>query len=851
MRKSNGIATVSASRASFKIAALYTLVSGGWFLFSDQVLLWFFTDPLTLAHLQSAKRWFFVLASAGIIGWLVRRNMQALLAERKQLEETHQAQLGFLQTLIDTIPSPIFYKDRAGRYLGSNQTFENYLGLTRDQLVGKTVYDIAPKELADKYFEMDEALFDNPGVQVYESSLFYADGSRHEVVFNKATFTDKDGQVGGLVGVILDVTERKNSENMLTKREEFLSHIIDSIQDGISILDEELRIIRVNPVIERRFADRMPIVGQKCCEGYHGRTEPCEPCPSLKTLQSGKPSFKIFSRVENETEIWLELRTFPLFDSQKSRVMGVIEYTRDVTKRKQAEDALIAAEKKFRILVEQSLVGTYIIQDSKFAYVNPKMAEIFGYTQDDLTSGISHLDLTMENDRALAAENVRRRSEGEVQSIHYDFKGLRKDGVAVDIEVYGTSFDYDGRPGIIGTLLDVTERKRAEEALKESEERFHQIFAQNEDAIILFRLDNFSVIDANPTALNLYGLSRAEMIELHVQSLFRQGDFRKFINMIPKADHSRSFQLDRTHITDKDGRKIIASVRGKILRLRNEYVVYCSIRDITEKVRLEEEIKTTQAKLIHTNKMTSLGMLVSGIAHEINNPNNYISVNASLLTEAWQDAAAILKRYHDENGEFSLGGLPFSEMLDLTPRLFIGITEGSRRINAIINNMKDFVRSDNENLYGCVDINKIIQDAASILWHHIHKHTDNFHLSLGDALPPAKGNGQQIEQVIINLIMNSLQALPDKNCGVFVDTSLDQMNGCIAVTVRDEGSGMSRKVLERVTEPFFSTRIEEGGTGLGLYISSSIIKEHNGSLEFESAPGKGTTAMIRLPMAEI
>jgi PAS domain S-box-containing protein len=142
-----------------------------------------------------------------------------LLRERSRYEDTLQAQLGFLQTLIDTIPSPIYYKDRQGRYLGSNGAFADSLGLTRDQLVGKAVYDVAPKDLADRYFEMDEALFDNPGVQVYDSSVLFADGSRHDVIFNKATFTDADGGVGGLVGVILDVTERKKAEDMLAERE--------------------------------------------------------------------------------------------------------------------------------------------------------------------------------------------------------------------------------------------------------------------------------------------------------------------------------------------------------------------------------------------------------------------------------------------------------------------------------------------------------------------------------------------------------------------------------------------------------------------------------------------------------
>ena len=846
MGKSSEGFAANPGKVSIGIAMLYILASGICYFLADLLLHHTSRTNAELFKLHTTVWCAFVLASAGLIQWLVRRNMATL----RLGDQRARAQLSFLQTLIDNIPSPIFYKDREGRYTGCNLAFESFLGMTKQELVGKTVYDIAPKDLADRYFEMDEALFINPGVQVYESSVVYAGGSRHDVIFNKATFNGPDGSTGGLVGVILDVTERKRAEEMLAESEEFLSSTIDCIQDGISILDDELRIIRVNPMLERLFADKMPLVGQKCHVAYHGRTEPCETCPSLETLRNGMPSSKVFSMNINGNDHWLELHTFPLYDAKNDRITGVIEYIRDIAERKRAEEALATAENKFRSLVEQSLVGAYIIQDSKFVYVNPKMANIFGYTQEELTSGVSHLDLTAEKDRPLAAENVRKRVIGETKSIQYEFQGLRKDRSTVEVEVYGTGIMYGGRPAVIGTLLDVTARKRAEEELKDSEERFHQIYTQNWDAVILFRLDNFAIIDANPAAMDLYRLSHEEIINVFPSSLIDLPDFKKLIDMVPHDDRSRSFQLDKAVALRGDGTKMIVSLRAKVLRLRDEYVVYCSARDISKRVRMEEEIKNTQANLIHTNKMTSLGMLASGIAHEVNNPNNYINVNASMLADVWRDASPILHRSYEENGDFSLGGLPFSEMDSLAPRLIAGITEGSRQINDIVNNMRDFVKSGKGSLDGKVDVNRVIQDATSILWHHIHRHTDNFRLSLQEDIPPARGNSRQIEQAVINLIMNALQALPDKRAAVFAESSFDPLKGRIKLTVRDEGKGMDLDVRERLKEPFFTTRIEDGGTGLGLYISDTIIKEHGGSLEIESSPGKGTTATINLSVMD-
>jgi signal transduction histidine kinase len=129
----------------------------------------------------------------------------------------------------------------------------------------------------------------------------------------------------------------------------------------------------------------------------------------------------------------------------------------------------------------------------------------------------------------------------------------------------------------------------------------------------------------------------------------------------------------------------------------------------------------------------------------------------------------------------------------------------------------------------------------------INKYTEKFYLDFGKDLPPVKGSAQKLEQVIINLIMNSLQALPNKKCGIWISTSSNKDSGCVIISIKDEGCGMSRKVLESIMEPFFSTKLNTGGTGLGLYISQSIVKEHRGSMEFESEHAKGTTVVIKLP----
>ena len=163
------------------------------------------------------------------------------ITERKAAEIAFQENMRFLQRLIDTIPNPIFYKDAGGFYQGCNLAFQRYLGLEREEIIGKTVYDISPRELAERYEQMDEALFQSPGIQIYESSVLNADGTRHDVIFNKATYTDSMGKVAGLVGVIIDITERKQMERELLRAKEGAETATKTKSDFLASMSHEIR----------------------------------------------------------------------------------------------------------------------------------------------------------------------------------------------------------------------------------------------------------------------------------------------------------------------------------------------------------------------------------------------------------------------------------------------------------------------------------------------------------------------------------------------------------------------------------------------------------------------------------
>ena len=274
-------------------------------------------------------------------------------------------------------------------------------------------------------------------------------------------------------------------------------------------------------------------------------------------------------------------------------------------------------------------------------------------------------------------------------------------------------------------------------------------------------------------------------------------------------------------------------------------------RDVSGQKHADEATRAIQAKLIQTNKMTSLGLMVSGLSHEVNNPNNNIKLAAHLLAKSWQDILPLLESHFREEGDFRIGGQWFSQAKEILPSHIVRINENSRRIESILCNLRDFARKGAADLHCRTDINNIVTLASSIINVQIKQHTRNFKLRLQENIPLIRGNPQQLEQVVINLIMNALHALSDKSRKVLIITKFEPNGNYVIIKVIDEGKGMPPEVKNRVCEPFFSTRLEQGGTGLGLAIANFIVREHKGCLEFESSTGSGTTVSIKLPVQSV
>jgi polar amino acid transport system substrate-binding protein len=270
--------------------------------------------------------------------------------------------------------------------------------------------------------------------------------------------------------------------------------------------------------------------------------------------------------------------------------------------------------------------------------------------------------------------------------------------------------------------------------------------------------------------------------------------------------------------------------------------------EVAERERAMEELQRKQQELIQADKLAALGVLVSGVAHEVNNPNGLVLLDVKTVREAWLDALPILDA-HAASGDFELGGLPYSRMRAEMTRLIDEIQDGGRRIRRIVEDLKDLARREDVPRAVPFDVNSAVQTALRLTDGAVRKATHRLEVHLAEGLPPVRGDVQRIEQVVINLVLNACQALPDPSRGVAVATAWDPVRRMVRIEVRDEGQGIPPEHLPRLTEPFFTTKRGDGGTGLGLSVSAGIVRDHGGALEFASVPGAGTTASVLLPPA--
>jgi PAS domain S-box-containing protein len=426
----------------------------------------------------------------------------------------------------------------------------------------------------------------------------------------------------------------------------------------------------------------------------------------------------------------------------------------------------------------------------------------------------------------------------------------RPEQSAIDFDLNKQEEVQDDLEGRLPGCSDATDQDHVIHALEDCESHYRQLFEQTDYALLLFDGNLQKTLDVNPTAEMIFRLNREELIKKKPNFFFAPGEYEKILQQKATGGNDTFHIIDMLLLAEEQ-RELHLSVNVKRVELSGQPAYLCVISDVTENTHMEEQANIIQARLIQANKMTSLGVLVTGIAHEINNPNNYILASAEILTRAWKDIRIILSEYDKKHQDFKLGGIPYKTMQHEIQELLDNITTGSQRIRDVVNTLKDFSRSGSGAIRNDIDMNQIVTRVTTIVSHQINRHTNRFNLETAQDLPLVTGNYQQLEQVITNLIMNAIQAISSPDQSISLTTRYDTLSDTVCIEVSDEGTGIASEIADKVMEPFFTTRLDSGGSGLGLTISMAIIKAHNGMLTFSSSPGNGTKFLVQLPVTKL
>ena len=397
---------------------------------------------------------------------------------------------------------------------------------------------------------------------------------------------------------------------------------------------------------------------------------------------------------------------------------------------------------------------------------------------------------------------------------------------------------------------EMGERQQAVAALRASEERFRAITESANDAIISADSSG-NIVSWNARAEAIFGYTAEEILGTPFTRLMPTRYHLAYLERFRQWSTTGSSRLVGTTVefsgVRKDGSEFPLEISLSTWSTAHDNYVTGIIRDLTAQKQLQETTRQQELQLIQANKMTALGTLVSSVAHEINNPNQVVLMNSRVLAQAWDDAVGNLDDYAQEHGAFSLGGLPYSEMRRTVPTLVQDVHDGARRIERIVDDLKHFSRPRGRGAHTVLQLNEAVERALRLLAHLVKNRTDRLHVDLAQGLPSLPGDAQHVEQIVVNLLTNAVEALPDRKHGITVTTSFDASKRCVVLEVRDEGVGIPPEHLARLCDPFFTTKQESGGTGLGLAITSSLVRLHGGRLTFDSEPGKGTRARVTFP----
>ena len=611
----------------------------------------------------------------------------------------------------------------------------------------------------------------------------------------------------------------------LVENERFLHGVFEGIQDGLSVLDKDLNIIRVNDAMRKWYSFREPLEGKKCYEAYLGRDEACTWCPSVRTLNTGQPDYEMAPYIDAEgRKGFMDVFTSP-FREKDGRVVGIIEYVRDATERENSRLKMEQAKRDWENIFE-SISDSILIMDLNHVIIDANRATLKalgGISKEEVIGKYCYSIFHKSDEPTHGCPLEVLKNSQNPETVEMEMEAL--DGWY--LVTAAPVLDEEGRfTKIIHIARNITERKKSETAMRESEARFHGIVDNARFGVVMHR--DGEVIFANKMAYQILGYGYGEKLLKPMEDHIIPGDRRQILDTRKRRKVNEPV-AERHQITviRKDGKKVHMDMGVSVIPYKGEMVDIVSFMDMTEQRQLEEQ-------LLQAQKMEAVGRMAGGIAHDFNNILTAITGYTDLLTMQL------------EKGEpFSTWISEIHRAADRAATLTSQLLTFSRR---------QIIRSV------LLDINEVVIGAEKLLKRVLGEDIE-LDVHIAPTLRLVRADRTQIEQVIMNLAINARDAmikggkLSIETANVTLDeeyckSHLEMKPGpFVMLAVTDNGTGMDEETKRQVFDPFFTTKEPGKGTGLGLSTVYGIIKQSGGHIWLYSELGQGTTFKVYLPAA--
>jgi len=673
-----------------------------------------------------------------------------------------------------------------------------------------------------------------------ELSAIRKDGTEFQIELSLSAFKTNDKW--RLVGISRDITERKKAEEKIRKLTEEWMKRFDAISDSVFVLDVDFRFVRVNKAT-CDFLKKNPeeLVGKRCFEVIHSRDKPLPDCPYHRM----KVTKKAETLEINDPNVGLSLliNVSPLFDDNGEHI-GCVHVAKDITERKKAEDDLLKSEKKYRELVEVLNEGIWVIdKDSNTTFVNPRMAEMLGYTVDEMQG--KHLFSFMDEKGVEIAKHLLERRKQGIEEQH-DFEFVRKDGKRIYAVLETTPLtDENGNyTGAIAGVMDVTARRKTEKALRESEEKLRNVFAASPDAITVTDL-NGNIVECNQATLDLHGYqSREGIIGKNAFEFIAKKDHKRAIENLKKTfEHGSAKNVEYTFLT-KDRREFSGELSASAVMDASgkpEYFVAIT-KDVTERKKMEEQLKDyaehleekveertnqlkkAQEQLLKAEKLAAIGEVATMVGHDLRNPLQAITNTLYLSGKKSKSIPVTEKEILEKHG--------FLELMS-------GLKEQVEYMDKIVSDLQDYARPLNPMLVE-VGLHQLINKTLSSL-----TVPENVKVSMvtEEDFPKLTLDPLLMQRVFSNLITNAVQAMPN---GGQLTINASKKGETALIMVEDTGAGIPDENLSKLFTPLFTTKAK--GQGLGLPVCKRMVAAHDGNITVESKVGKGSTFTVEIPL---